>query len=158
MRDVLSSGRTESQRGRSRGHLKIGIPATGLSLLQRRHAHRRLYHRGHPWRADSHPHRRVGRAAADRPGTRATGAGRRARGCRTRQGCPGTARARAPVRPTSAVVTLPQLCRRRARPCMPAALNAHIQICPRPIDRLDEGFLPTAPPSPCANALACVLL
>jgi hypothetical protein len=55
-RGVVALGRTESQSGRSRCHIRISIPATGLSLLRRPDAHRRLYHRGRPRRAHSHSH------------------------------------------------------------------------------------------------------
>jgi len=62
------------------------LSAVDVPELRCGHAYRRLHHRGCPGAAHSRPHRRADRAAADCPGTRATGVGRRARGCRTRLG------------------------------------------------------------------------
>jgi len=69
-RDILALGRTGSQSGRSRCHVRIRFPPTGLYLPRPQHSDRRLHHRGRPGGAHSHPHRRARDPTADRPGAR----------------------------------------------------------------------------------------
>jgi hypothetical protein len=89
---------------------------------------------------------RTGRycTAVNRPGTRATGVGRRACGCRTRLRHSGTARARVHLRPASAVVPPPAAALQAARKAryVRCSRHAHIQIYHRPIDRRDADISP----------------